>query len=78
MEAEPDFARELCRAYLFADMSEEHLQALLRDARELQLRAGTDLFSHGTPAEYFYFVRDGLVKAVPALAAKATKKSSRS
>lgn len=62
MDVKTDYVRALRRAYLFADMSEEHLQALLRDAREIQLRPGTDLFSHGTPAEHFYFVRDGLIK----------------
>ena len=57
-----DYADALRRTYLFAGMSDEHLQVLLRDARHLHLPAGGGLFSHGAPAEYFYFVHDGLIK----------------
>lgn len=57
-----DYAAELSRTYLFAGMSEEHLQLLLRDVREIHLQSGGGLFSHGAPAEYFYFVRTGLIK----------------
>lgn len=56
------YAAELRRAYLFAGMSEEHLQSMLRGAGDLHLQPGTGLFSHGAPADYFYFVREGLIK----------------
>lgn len=35
---------------------------LLRDTREVHLHPGDGLFSHGAPADYFYFVRSGLIK----------------
>ena len=58
----PDAARELRRAYLFAEMSEPHLQAVINNAQETHLNLGAVLFRQGQPAERFFFVRDGLVK----------------
>ena len=58
----PDVARELRRAYLFADMSEPHLQTLIQGMHDVHLEAGHSLFRHGQPANRFYFLREGLVK----------------
>jgi CRP-like cAMP-binding protein len=57
-----DVARELRRAYLFADMSEPHLQTLIQGMHDVHLEAGHSLFRHGQPANRFYFLREGLVK----------------
>ena len=62
MNRSPDAARELRRAYLFAEMSEPHLQTLVHGMQEIRLNAGDALFRHGQPAERFFFLRDGLVK----------------
>ena len=62
MNPAPDLTADVRRAYLFAEMSDEHLTALLADAREVRLGAGDTLFRHGQPAAHFYFVRAGLVK----------------
>jgi CRP-like cAMP-binding protein len=57
-----DVARELRRAYLFADMSEPHLETLIQGMHDVHLEAGHSLFRHGQPANRFYFLREGLVK----------------
>ncbi len=62
MNRPPEIARELRRAYLFADMSEPHLQALVDGMQEIQLNPGKALFRQGQPAERFYFLREGLIK----------------
>lgn len=62
MNPPPDIARELRRAYLFADMSEPHLQLLVNSLQDIHLDAGKTLFRQGQAAERFYFVREGLVK----------------
>jgi CRP/FNR family transcriptional regulator, dissimilatory nitrate respiration regulator len=53
---------ELRAAYLFAEVPEEHLRALLAEAREIELAAGTLLFTQGERAEHFFFVRAGAIK----------------
>src|SRR3989344_3603737 len=58
----PDTARELRRAYLFAEMSEPHLQTLIKNMHEVRLNAGAALFRHSQPAERFFFLREGLIK----------------
>ncbi len=62
MNRSPEAARELRRAYLFADMAEEHLNALFQTAHDIHLNAGDALFRQGQPAERFFFLRDGMVK----------------
>jgi len=62
MNPSPDIARELRRAFLFADMSEPHLQSLVNSMQDINLDAGKALFRQGQAAERFYFVREGLVK----------------
>jgi CRP-like cAMP-binding protein len=62
MNRSPDVARELRRAYLFADMSEPHLQTLVNGMQDIHLDTGKTLFRQGQAAERFYFLRDGLVK----------------
>lgn len=62
MNPPPDIARELRRAYLFADMSEPHMQLLVNSLQDVHLDAGKTLFRQGQAAERFYFVREGLVK----------------
>jgi len=57
-----DPARELRRAYLFADMPDPHLQKLIGQMQDLHLSPGDSLFRHGQPAERFFFLREGLVK----------------
>lgn len=58
----PDTTRELRRAYLFAEMSEPHLQTLIKTMHEVRLNAGDALFRHSQPAERFFFLREGLIK----------------
>ncbi len=58
----PDAARELRRAYLFAEMSEPHLQTLIQGMQDIHLDAGGGLFRQGQPAERFFFLREGLIK----------------
>jgi len=58
----PDAARELRRAYLFAEMSELHLQALIQGMQVVHLDVGGVLFRQGQPAERFFFLHEGLVK----------------
>ena len=58
----PDAARELRRAYLFAEMSEPHLHALIQGMQDIHLETGGVLFRQGQPAERFFFLREGLVK----------------
>ena len=58
----PDTTRELRRAYLFAEMSEPHLQTLIKTMHEVHLNAGDALFRHSQPAERFFFLREGLIK----------------
>jgi CRP-like cAMP-binding protein len=62
MNRSPDVARELRRAYLFADMSEPHLQSLVNGMQDIHLDTGKTLFRQGQAAERFYFLREGLVK----------------
>lgn len=62
MNRSPEAARELRRAYLFADMAEEHLNALFQTAHDIHLNAGGALFRQGQPAERLFFLRDGMVK----------------
>lgn len=57
-----DPARELRRAYLFAEMPDPYLQKLIGQMQDLRLDPGDSLFRHGQPAERFYFLREGLVK----------------
>ena len=62
MNRSPDTARELRRAYLFADMTEPHLQSLVNGMQDIHLDPGKTLFRQGQAAERFYFLREGLVK----------------
>jgi len=62
MNRTPDASRELRRAYLFADMPDQHLQTLMQGMHEVHLNPGDVLFRHGQAAERFFFLRDGLVK----------------
>ncbi len=62
MNPSPDVAQALRRAYLFAEMSEPHLQALVNGMADIHLDPGKALFRQGQPAERFYFLREGLVK----------------
>lgn len=52
----------LRRSFLFAEMAEPVLTALLNDASEVALQGGETLFRHGTPAERFFWVKSGLIK----------------
>ncbi|MDH3309529.1 MAG: Crp/Fnr family transcriptional regulator [Gammaproteobacteria bacterium] len=62
MNHSPDVAQALRHAYLFAEMSEPHLQALVQGMADIHLEPGKALFRQGQPAERFYFLREGLVK----------------
>lgn len=62
MNHSPDVAQALRRAYLFAEMSEPHLAALVNGMVDIHLDPGKALFRQGQPAERFYFLREGLVK----------------
>ena len=62
MNRSPDAVRELRRAYLFADMADQHLAALIQGTHDVHLDAGDVLFRHSQPADRFFFLRDGMVK----------------
>ena len=62
MNHKADPALELRRAYLFADLPDEHLRALINQMQEIRMKAGDGLFRHGQPAERFFFLREGLIK----------------
>lgn len=62
MEASAERIGELRAAYLFAEVPEETLAALLRSARDVTLHAGETLFTHGQRAEHFFFVCAGSIK----------------
>jgi CRP/FNR family transcriptional regulator, dissimilatory nitrate respiration regulator len=53
---------ELRRAHLFAQADDAQLAALTRAMHAVRLDAGDTLFTHGQPAERFYFVRSGQIK----------------
>jgi CRP-like cAMP-binding protein len=62
MNPPADVARELSRAFLFADMASPHLNTLIQGTHETHLNAGDTLFRHGQPAERFFFLRSGMMK----------------
>lgn len=62
MKRAGDYTAELRRAHLFAHLSDEHLNALAHDVREVRLAAGQSLFRRGQAAEHFFFVRAGTIK----------------
>ena len=62
MNRSPEADRELRRAYLFADMADQHLATLIQGVHDIHLNAGDTLFRHSQPAERFFFLRDGMVK----------------
>ena len=53
---------ELRQAYLFAQTDDAHLLVLASSMQETQLNAGDTLFTHGEPAERFFFLRTGQAK----------------
>lgn len=56
------YATALRDAYLFAELSDEQLDALCDGMQELHLTTGEGLFRHGQPAERFFYVQQGLIK----------------
>ena len=62
MNLSPEATRELRRAYLFADMADQHLATLIQGIHDIHLNAGDTLFRHSQPAERFFFLRDGMLK----------------
>src|SRR3990172_5618698 len=62
MNRPPEATRELRRAYLFADMADQHLATLIQGMLDIHLNAGDALFRHSQPAERFFFLRDGMIK----------------
>ena len=62
MNPSPTAMTDLRRAYVFAEMSEPHLQTVVSNMQEIHLNAGGALFRQGQPAERFFFLRDGLIK----------------
>lgn len=62
MDETQGYIAELRRAYLFSEVSDEHLQTLIKSAQQVRLQTGEILFSHGQRAERFFFLREGLMK----------------
>jgi CRP-like cAMP-binding protein len=62
MDAPDSRIEQLRAAYLFADVPEAQLRAMLALAHEVEHAAGTQLFTQGQRAEHFFFLRSGLVK----------------
>ena len=62
MKFSTDDVSELRQAYLFAQADDAHLLALASTMQETQLAAGDTLFTHGQPAERFFFLRTGQIK----------------
>lgn len=53
---------ELRRSHLFAQVDDSQLAALTHVIQEIELTSGDTLFTHGQPAERFFFVRSGQIK----------------
>ncbi len=53
---------ELRRSHLFAQADDSQLATLARTMQEVELAPGDMLFTHGQPAERFFFVRSGQIK----------------
>jgi CRP/FNR family transcriptional regulator, dissimilatory nitrate respiration regulator len=62
MKFSTDQVNELRQAYLFAQADDAHLLSLASTMQEMQLAAGDTLFTHGQPAERFFFLRTGQIK----------------
>jgi CRP-like cAMP-binding protein len=62
MKFSPEQVQELRHAPLFSQADESHLTALAGIMQETQLDAGDTLFTHGQPAERFFFLRQGQMK----------------
>jgi CRP-like cAMP-binding protein len=62
MNKASQYAAALRQAYLFAELPDEHLQRLCESMHELHLKTGESLFTHGQPAERFFYVHQGLIK----------------
>ena len=62
MKFTPSQISELRQAPLFAQAADEHLAVLGNIMQEARLPAGGTLFSHGQPAERFFFLRSGQIK----------------
>jgi CRP/FNR family transcriptional regulator, dissimilatory nitrate respiration regulator len=53
---------ELRRTYLFAGLSEQHLNRIKQTARVIKLGENERLFDHGQHADRFFLVRSGQIK----------------
>lgn len=62
MKFSADEVSELRQAYLFAQADDAHLLALAGTMQETHLEAGDTLFTHGQPANRFFFLRTGQIK----------------
>ena len=62
MKFSTDQIDELRQAYLFAQADDAHLLALAGSMQDIRLAAGDTLFTHGQPAERFFFLRTGQIK----------------
>jgi CRP-like cAMP-binding protein len=62
VNAPPNIAAELRRAYLFADMEEVHLAHLIASMKRINLEPGARLFHQGEAAGHFYYLHSGLIK----------------
>ena len=62
MKFTPNQVNELRQAHLFAQVDEAHLLTLAGSMQETRLDAGDTLFTHGQPAERFFFLRTGQIK----------------
>ena len=51
----------LKRAFLFRNVSREHLEKLLRDARQISCKAGRTLFEYEQKATHFYLLNAGVI-----------------
>lgn len=56
-----DVTRQLTQLPLFAGVTEEQLQHLLRQAMLCELEAGAPVFHQGDPADYWYLVLQGRI-----------------
>lgn len=62
MKAKANSFEELRRSHLFAQTDDAQLAALTQAMHEMTLAAGDTLFTHGQPADRFFFVREGQIK----------------
>lgn len=62
MGIQPPTTQRLRQSPLFSGLTEQEFDKVIHNAQPIDLRTGETLFSHGQPAEHFYWLSHGLIK----------------